>query len=159
MATASRPGLHPSDFELGLLRCSVLIPCPFAHSSLRTPFAPTNPPFAWIFQTAFMPPFFRIYHGRRFLPQKSRNKTAMFPHKGRLKASCFLWLRASLGTARLRHAMNASHGLVARCSNAPETQPLPKETASSSWAALVRAFLPQSNPPLQSVKGVFVKTR
>ena len=57
-ATASRPGLHPSDSELELLRWSVLIPCPYAHSSLRTPFAPTNPPFAWIFQTAFMPPFF-----------------------------------------------------------------------------------------------------
>ena len=57
-ATPSGSGLHPSDSELGLLRWPVLIPSLFAHSSLRTPFAPTNPPFAWIFQTAFMPPFF-----------------------------------------------------------------------------------------------------
>ena len=83
-ATASRPGLHPSDSELGLLRWSVLIPCPFAHSSLRTPFTPTNPPFAWIFQTAFIPPFFSDLSRKGIASAKIPKQNGDVSHKGRL---------------------------------------------------------------------------
>lgn len=90
-ATASRPGLHPTYSKLGLLRWPVLIPCPTLILRCALRLLPLTHPLHGSFRRPLCRRFFRIYHGRGLLPQKSRNKTATFPHKGRLQASCFLY--------------------------------------------------------------------